>query len=132
MWPTEADAREYRGLVLAPCFNPHKESTIWGWWELRHKISNDPILFICADNDEMAEEYATRVAELANWQHMRQVPEWSAPPHRYELIDYLRSTSQVFYQPSFDALWTKEDGQTTPPEDWCDDVPFGTTAQVKS
>ncbi|KFL29475.1 hypothetical protein JP75_20585 [Devosia riboflavina] len=124
-WPSEADARGYHGLVLVPFYDPHRGATLWGWWELRHGLSNDPILFIRADNDEMAEEYGAKVAEMANWEHMRTVPEWTAPPHSYELIDYLRSTYEVFYQPNFEALWSKPASRAQEIEDWEREVPYG-------
>ena len=43
-----------------------KGSNLWGWWELRHKLGNDPTLFIRADGDETAEEYGAKAAEMAN------------------------------------------------------------------
>ncbi|WP_449397204.1 hypothetical protein [Devosia riboflavina] len=124
-WPSEAEAREYKGLVLVPFYDPHRGSTLSGWWELRHRLSNDPILFIRADNAETAEEYATKVAEMANWHHMRTVPEWTAPPHSHELIDYLNSTYQVFYQPNFEALWSRPASRDEVAEDWDREVPYG-------
>lgn len=123
-WPSEADAREYRGLVLVPFYDPHKGGNLWGWWELRHKLSNDPILFIRADGDEMAEEYGAKVAEMANWEHMRVAPDWTAPPHSLELINYLRSTQSVFYEPNFEALWARPVGEGVT-EEWEGDVPYG-------
>jgi hypothetical protein len=128
VYPNEAEAREYRGLVLVPFYDPHRGSNVWGWWELRHKISNDSILFIRADGDEMAEEYGAKVAEMANWEHMRNVPEWTSPPHSYALIDYLRSTYQVFYQPNHQALWERPVSDVEKVEDWEEDVPYADKA----
>jgi len=124
-WPSEAEARQYRGLVLVPFYDPHQGSTIWGWWELRHQISNEPILFIHADGEEIAEECGAKIAEMANWAYMRTVPEWTAPPHSPALIDYLRSTNNVFYEPNFGALWSKPMSGKEEPEDWDREVPYG-------
>jgi len=132
MRPSEADARQYRGLALVPCYDPSRGIGIRGWWELRHKLSNDPLLFVRASTEEEAEEYGTKVAELAQWTHMRIVPEWTAPPHSYELIDFLRSTTEVFYQPSFDNLWSKYAEKEPASDDWTDEVPFGTTHRRNS
>lgn len=76
----------------------------------------------------MAEEYGAKVAEMANWEHMRHVPEWTAPPHSYALIDYLRSTYQVFYQPNHKALWDQPVSDAERTEDWEEDVPFGSSS----
>lgn len=127
-WPSEADAREYRGLVLVPFYDLNRRQNLWGWWELRHRISNDSILFIRADGDEAAEEYGAKVAEMANWDHMRTVPEWTAPPHSYALIDYLRSTYQIFYQPNHKALWASPTSEIERAEEWDEDVPYGNSA----
>lgn len=122
-WPSEAEGREYNGLLLVPFYDPHRGETLRGWWELRHKISQEALLFVRADGDELAEEYAAKVAELANWQYMREAPDWTSPPHSIELINYLRSTVDVFYQPDFDALFrtcTSDDAR----DDWEEDVPY--------
>jgi len=124
-YPNEAEARACNGLLLVPFYDPHKRITLLGWWELRHQLSNDSILFIRADCDEEAEEYGAKVAEMANWAHMRTVPEWTAPPHSHALIDYLRSTYKVFYEPNFHALWSKPASREEVVEDWGDEVPYG-------
>lgn len=112
--------------MLVPFYDPYLQSNVSGWWELRHQVSNDPILFIRADSEETAEEYGAKVAEMANWHHMRTVPEWTAPPHSYELIDYLRSTYEVFYQPNFDALKSRPASHDEVVDDWHREVPYGT------
>ena len=123
MWPNEAEARECNGLLLVPMYDPHRGQMIRDWWELRHRNSGEALLFIRAEGDELAEEYATPVAERANWFHMRDVPEWSAPPHSLALIEYLRSTSGVFYEPNFGALFRQMTGEEEAP-DWEQDVPY--------
>ncbi|MBB4053551.1 hypothetical protein GGR20_003213 [Devosia subaequoris] len=123
MWPNEAEARECNGLLLVPMYDPHRGDVMRGWWELRHKNSGQALLFICAEGDELAEEYATPVAERANWAYMREAPEWSAPPHSLALIDYLRSTSGVFYEPNFGSLLkTMTSGEES--QDWDQVVPY--------
>lgn len=124
-WPSEADAREYRGLMLIPFYDPHRGCILGGWWELRHRLSNDPILFIRTDDEETAEEYGAKVAEMAHWDHMRKVPEWTAPPHSYELIEYLKSTYQIFYEPNFEAIWSKPASAEENVDDWERDIPYG-------
>ncbi|MBJ3783848.1 hypothetical protein [Devosia sediminis] len=123
VWPNEAEARECNGLILVPMYDPHRGSILRDWWELRHKNSGTALLFIRAEGDELAEEYATPVAERANWAYMRDVPEWSAPPHSLELIEYLRSKSGVFYEPNFSSLFKQMTGESEPP-DWHQDVPY--------
>lgn len=123
MWPNEAEARECNGLLLVPMYDPHRGEVLRDWWELRHKASGEALLFIRAEGDELAEEYATPVAEKANWAFMREAPEWSAPPHSLQLIDYLRSTSGVFYEPNFGSLFRKMTSEEEAP-DWDQDVPY--------
>ena len=123
MWPNEAEARECNGLLLIPMYDPHRGAVLRDWWELRHKLSGQALLFIRADGDELAEEYATPVAERANWAHMREAPEWSAPPHSLQLIEYLRSHSGIFYEPNFGSLFRKMTADTEV-SDWDRDVPY--------
>ena len=123
MWPNEAEARECNGLLLVPMYDPHRSEVMRGWWELRHKNSGQALLFIRAEGDELAEEYATPVAERANWAYMREAPEWSAPPHSLQLIEYLRSTSGVFYEPNFGSLFKQMTAETEA-SDWDEDVPY--------
>jgi hypothetical protein len=73
----------------------------------------------------MAEEYGAKVAEMANWEHMRTVPEWTTPPHSRELIDYLNSTYRIFYQPNFDALWSQPASRDEVVDGWDREVPYG-------
>lgn len=121
----EAEAREYRGLLLVPCYDPHNDQVLWGWWELRHKLSNITLLMVRAEGDEMAESYCTKVAELANWEFMRATPdEWTAPPHSRALIEYLNSTDGVFHQPDFDALLGRPMGTAAVEEELDKIVPF--------
>lgn len=103
--PNEAEARQYRGLILTPVYDPIGGYVMWDWWELRHANSNELMFLIKADGDEMAEAYAQRVAEHANWEHMRTVPAWESPPHSREMIDFLSSTDKVFHLPDYEMLF---------------------------
>lgn len=103
--PNEAEARQYKGLVLTPIYDPVGGFVMTTWWELRHAVSTDMVFFIKADGDELAEFYAQRVADMANWEHMRAVPAWETPPHSQQMIDFLASTKDVFHWPNYEALF---------------------------
>lgn len=118
--PNEAEARQYKGLILTPVYDLIAGNVMWQWWELRHANSAELMFFIKADGDEMAESYATRVAEHANWDHMRTVPAWESPPHAREMIEFLNSTENVFYLPDYEALFPE-----LRDPDLDGDVPYG-------
>lgn len=118
--PNEAEARQYKGLILTPIYDLVAGNVMLSWWELRHAHSSELMFFIKADGDEMAEHYGRLVADLANWEHMRSVPPWEAPPHSHELIDFLNSTKDVFYAPDYEMLFPELRDQVLD-----SDVPYG-------
>lgn len=118
--PNEAEARQYRGLILTPVYDPIAENVMRDWWELRHANSTELMFFIKAEGDELAEHYATQVAEHANWDHMRTVPAWESPPHSQGMIEFLNSTTKVFHLPDYEALFP-----ALFDPDMDDDVPYG-------
>ena len=73
----------------------------------------------------MAEEYGTNIAEMANWAHMRTIPDWSGPLLSLALIAFLRSTNSVLYEPNFNALLSKPISGKDGSQDWDREVPSG-------
>lgn len=100
-FPGEEEALRYRGLELVPLYD-YESQIVWhDSWELRLAKTGYPLLHIWANGQRAALQWATQVAEGAQWERLEGRPDWFGPLISAELRDLIRRNREVFFEPSY-------------------------------
>lgn len=114
----------YKGLRIAPHYDPESSLTWPGWWEVVLDKTNEEIIQIYVKSDTAVLQIATQLAELAHWESFERMPRWSSPTVPNELREFIEAnSSRLLWPEGPDPYCTlAELGIALPPDDGLSDI----------